>query len=159
MTAPSRAAVSFCWNPVRLAARSAGVYLELMHGSSLVLASADPARSRRLHQALEGAGYLVDHQTNAEGAAQALRGRDLEVLVLDTQLPGIDLSQLSDALLAESTLPPEPLEAVERHHIVRTLRHTNGNRRHAALLLGIARSTLLAKMRRHRISDPFTATP
>lgn len=44
---------------------------------------------------------------------------------------------------------PESLDAAEARHIRAVLHHTGGNRRQAALLLGIARSTLLAKIRRH----------
>lgn len=44
---------------------------------------------------------------------------------------------------------PTPLDDAERHHIAATLRHTRGNKRQAAHLLGIARSTLLAKVRKY----------
>lgn len=44
---------------------------------------------------------------------------------------------------------PAPLDAAERQHIAATLRHTRGNKRQAAHLLGIARSTLLAKVRKY----------
>jgi len=44
---------------------------------------------------------------------------------------------------------PAPLDDAERHHIAATLRHTRGNKRQAAHLLGIARSTLLAKVRKY----------
>lgn len=46
---------------------------------------------------------------------------------------------------------PESLEAAEARHIRAVLRFTEGNKRQAALLLGIARSTLLAKVRRYRL--------
>lgn len=45
--------------------------------------------------------------------------------------------------------PPESLAEMERRHIARTLAWTGGNRRDAARLLGVARSTLLAKIRRY----------
>jgi DNA-binding protein Fis len=44
---------------------------------------------------------------------------------------------------------PESLEAAEARHIGAVLRFTRGNKRQAALLLGVARSTLLAKIRRY----------
>lgn len=44
---------------------------------------------------------------------------------------------------------PESLEAAESRHIAAMLRHTGGNRRQAAIMLGIARSTLLAKIRKY----------
>jgi DNA-binding NtrC family response regulator len=49
--------------------------------------------------------------------------------------------------------PPESLAEVERRHIARTLAWTRGNRRDAARLLGIARSTLLAKIRRYGLDE------
>lgn len=65
------------------------------------------------------------------------------------------------ALLAEGTFdavlqPPKPqlaatapLDDAERSHIAAALRHTRGNKRQAAHMLGIARSTLLAKVRKY----------
>ena len=52
--------------------------------------------------------------------------------------------------------PPETLVEMERRHIARTLEYTHGNRRDAARILGIARSTLLAKIRRYGL-DAVTA--
>lgn len=43
---------------------------------------------------------------------------------------------------------PETLAAAEQRHLRAVLRFTGGNKRQAALLLGIARSTLLAKIRK-----------
>jgi DNA-binding NtrC family response regulator len=48
---------------------------------------------------------------------------------------------------------PESLEAAERRHVQAVLRFTGGNKRQAALLLGIARSTLLAKVRRYGLES------
>jgi DNA-binding NtrC family response regulator len=48
---------------------------------------------------------------------------------------------------------PVSLAEMERQHIARTLVYTGGNRRDAARLLGIARSTLLAKIRRYGLED------
>ena len=54
-----------------------------------------------------------------------------------------------DFLIVDGGGAPDALEAAEARHIGAVLRHTRGNRRRAALLLGIARSTLLAKIRRY----------
>lgn len=54
--------------------------------------------------------------------------------------------------------PPLSLAEVERRHIARTLAWTGGNRREAARLLGVARSTLLAKIRRYQL-DQVMAPP
>jgi transcriptional regulator of acetoin/glycerol metabolism len=42
-----------------------------------------------------------------------------------------------------------PLDDAEKTHIAAALRYTRGNKRQAAHLLGIARSTLLAKVRKY----------
>ncbi|HET9066863.1 MAG TPA: helix-turn-helix domain-containing protein [Gemmatimonadales bacterium] len=44
---------------------------------------------------------------------------------------------------------PETLAAAEARHLRAVLSFTRGNRLQAAALLGVARSTLLAKLRRH----------
>lgn len=49
--------------------------------------------------------------------------------------------------------PPESLAEMERRHIARTLAWVGGNRREAARLLGVARSTLLAKIRRYQLDQ------
>lgn len=46
---------------------------------------------------------------------------------------------------------PAPLDDAEKRHIAQALRHTRGNKRQAAHLLGIARSTLLAKVRKYEL--------
>lgn len=76
------------------------------------------------------------------------------VVAADLLMPG---GPLFDAILRApmvETTPapgaaPTPLDDAERHHIAATLRHTRGNKRQAAHLLGIARSTLLAKVRKY----------
>lgn len=45
--------------------------------------------------------------------------------------------------------PTAPLDDAEKTHIAAALRHTRGNKRQAAHMLGIARSTLLAKVRKY----------
>lgn len=62
----------------------------------------------------------------------------------DTGLP-VDFV-VSDAAAVPT---PESLSAAERRHLQAMLAFTRGNRREAAAMLGIARSTLLAKLRRH----------
>lgn len=46
---------------------------------------------------------------------------------------------------------PESLAAAEKRHLQAVLRFSRGNKRQAALALGIARSTLLAKIRRYHL--------
>ena len=49
-----------------------------------------------------------------------------------------------------------PLDDVERRHIIATLQFTRGNKRRAAQLLGIARSTLIQKVRRYGLEAVAT---
>jgi len=49
-------------------------------------------------------------------------------------------------------LPPvASLQDLEREHIQRVLRHTGGNKKEAARILGIDRSTLYAKLKTYKI--------
>lgn len=81
------------------------------------------------------------------GLAGALRAAGCEVELVgaadaEERVP-------ADLVLVDPGLPPGTLEAAERRHIAATLRHTHGNKRRAAHVLGIARSTLLAKVRKY----------
>ncbi len=52
---------------------------------------------------------------------------------------------------APARAAPAPLDDAEKRHIAVALQHTRGNKRQAAHLLGIARSTLLAKVRKYEL--------
>jgi len=54
---------------------------------------------------------------------------------------------------AREIFRPRSLEEVERQEIARALRHHEGNRTRAARDLGIARSTLIEKIRRHGLEE------
>jgi DNA-binding NtrC family response regulator len=43
------------------------------------------------------------------------------------------------------------MSGIEREHIERVLRHTQGNRTAAAKILGMSRVTLIAKIKQHRL--------
>ncbi|MDX2207784.1 MAG: helix-turn-helix domain-containing protein [Gemmatimonadales bacterium] len=74
-------------------------------------------------------------------------------LVISSAAPSVpgDVAPAPDFVVTEAAAQPVPetLDAAEARHIAAVLEFTHGNRRQAALLLGIARSTLLAKIRRH----------
>ena len=88
---------------------------------------ADPARDdvRELVRSLRAAGHTV---TTASGTGEAA-----DFVVVDAMAQPV----------------PESLEAAESRHLAAVLQFTGGNRRQAALLLGVARSTLLAKIRKY----------
>ena len=121
-------------------------------GLHFLIVSADPERGRALEQTFRAAGYRATLQATPSLAASDLQGVDLDAVVVDLTLPGLDRTGLGQSLSPISPdLPPDPLEAVERRHIQATLLHTGGNKRRAAHLLGIARSTLIQKVRRYGI--------
>ena len=79
------------------------------------------------------------------------RGAGIDALLLDLGVPGLDLPALRKALFPPDSGEPESLEAAERRHLALVLRHTGGNKRKAAHLLGISRSTLLNKVRKYHL--------
>lgn len=95
-----------------------------------------PAEVESLRASLERAGHFLSEPSGPTLPAGFSSVPDLE---------------LTDPDVTGSSAPGDPLELVEARHIAATLEHTGGNRRQAALLLGVARSTLLAKIRRYKL--------
>lgn len=123
--------------------------------SGIVVVSADSERAERVAEALRHAGNDVtieSHGSRAAGMAGSVNG-GVGMLVIDLDLPELDVHRLREAL-GESGAVPDSLEVVEKRQIAAMLRHTSGNRRKAAQLLGLARSTLLAKIRRYGLEQP-----
>jgi DNA-binding NtrC family response regulator len=119
----------------------------------LLLVAPDFERRRALEDQLRLSGNVAAPAMDPADAAQALAVPGLDWLVLDLALPVLDLPGLQRAINPAGPNQPESLAAAERRHIALTLRYTGGNRRQAAQLLGIARSTLLAKLRRYGLED------
>lgn len=103
---------------------------------------------------------LDEGDTTLGPLASSLRDAGHEVRVASPVVAGDLLapgSPLFDAVIrppaksadVATIAAPTPLNDAERQHIAATLRHTRGNKRQAAHLLGIARSTLLAKVRKY----------
>ena len=105
-----------------------------------------PEDLARLLPNLERSALVVG---SAEAAAEAL-SPDIDLVLLDLSLPDLDLAALRRAL-SPRLEEPDSLDAAERRHIALVLRHTAGNKRQAAHILGISRSTLLNKVRKYRL--------
>lgn len=122
----------------------------------VLVVSNNPSRAERVAECLRKEGGRTTIETRGADAA-ALIGEGGEsaagLLVLDLALPELDRQRLREAM-GEHAAPPEPLEAVERRQIAAMLQYTAGNRRKAAQMLGLARSTLLAKIRRYELETP-----
>ena len=114
-----------------------------------LIASHRDALAQELAAALRAQGHEPVVRSTAAGAGQALTVPGIDAVVIDGALPGIRWDRLQAALTPDPDQAPESLDVVERRHIAATLRHTGGNRRNAAAILGIARSTLLAKIRKY----------
>ena len=79
--------------------------------------------------------------------ARTLRGTP-EAAAFLTQLPHryYDENNLHGILLGHIRPTGEALDALERHHILRVLEYTKGNKAEAARLLGIGIATLYRKL-------------
>jgi DNA-binding NtrC family response regulator len=120
-----------------------------MKSSHILVLDADPLRREGVVQALRGAGHLPVLMADPAEVSRALAVPGLDLAMLSLTTPGLDQTLLREAIAPSLPAEPEPLEDVERRHIARTLTYTRGNKRRAAQILGIARSTLLAKVRKY----------
>ena len=118
----------------------------------LVLAMGADRRDA-LVTALRGAGHQVVAVPDAPAAAEAIGSNGFDALVLDLGWPELEPARLREALAPAAAAEPDSLDAAERRHIALTLRDTGGNRRRAAQLLGISRSTLLHKVRKYELEQ------
>ena len=125
-----------------------------MSGSHFLLMDDDPGRAQRVTGVLRETGQQVVQVSDGREAVRALEVPGLEVLILGLGVPGLDLGALRLAMAPGEPVPPSSLEDAERRHIARALEYTGGNKRRTAQLLGIARSTLLAKVRKYGLTGP-----
>lgn len=113
----------------------------------------DPERRDRTLRELRAAGDQVVAAPDGPSAAEALAAPGFDTLVLDLGTPDLDLARLREALAPGRPAEPDSLAQAERRHIALALAHTRGNKRQAAQLLGISRSTLLHKVRKYRLES------
>jgi polyisoprenoid-binding protein YceI len=111
----------------------------------------DPERRDGLAALLRGAEHRVDVAADESSADESLGETGIDAVLLDLGMPGLDLPALRKAIFPPDSAEPETLEAAERRHLALMLRHTGGNKRKAAHLLGISRSTLVNKVRKYRL--------
>jgi len=123
-----------------------------MDSLPLLVVAMDAERREKLAAALAAAGHHVVPARSGAEAAEALGVPGLGGVLVDLSLPGLDRAALCRSLTPATPVPPDLLADAERRHIALTLNHTRGNKRQAALLLGISRSTLLHKIRRYDLA-------
>jgi CheY-like chemotaxis protein len=112
----------------------------------------DPERRDAVLGMLRAAGHQAAAAPDGPAAAAAIGVPGFDSLLLDLGMPDLDLARLRESVAPAVPVAPEPLEAAERRHIALMLRHTGGNKRQAAHLLGISRSTLLHKVRKYGLA-------
>ncbi|MFL5473920.1 MAG: helix-turn-helix domain-containing protein [Gemmatimonadales bacterium] len=123
-----------------------------MKPMTILVLHRDPDLREELVSLLRGGGYTTLAAESADSAAAQLDG-EVDVVLLDLMQPGVDRDVLRQVLRRPEVAEPDSLEAAERRHLSLVLRHTAGNKRRAALILGISRSTLLNKVRKYRLED------
>jgi CheY-like chemotaxis protein/polyisoprenoid-binding protein YceI len=111
----------------------------------------DADRRKELVAMLRRGEHRVVAASDAAAAAAAIAAAEFDALLLDLALPELDLGALRRAIAPAEMAEPDSLEDAERRHLALVLRHTSGNKRKAAHLLGISRSTLLNKVRKYRL--------
>jgi DNA-binding NtrC family response regulator len=113
----------------------------------VLIMDGDPERRQEIATLLRQAGHQVsiEHSAAGEGTDPA----NYDLLVLDPNLPGVPMGGLRHAISSAAPVTPDSLQEAERRHLATVLRHTSGNKRKAAHLLGISRSTLLNKVRKY----------
>jgi Fis family transcriptional regulator len=114
----------------------------------VLVVDGDSERRQVILTLLRQAGHQVA-VTDGAASGQAIELRSYDLLVLDPALPSLDFDALRQAISSAASAMPDSLEDAERRHLALMLRHTSGNKRKAAQLLGISRSTLLNKVRKY----------
>lgn len=128
-----------------------GQYLGRMDRDQVLLVDPDPERRDRLAAALRAADCHVVTEADPATAETALAEPGFRYLMVDMTQPVLDRAAIRRGMRPDAPIPPGTLDDAERRHIARMLEYTGGNKRRAAGLLGISRSTLLNKIRRYNL--------
>lgn len=123
---------------------------------ALIVAASDDRRAV-LSGAARAAGFAVEALARSDDARVPLSDPAVGALLLDLADPTLDRTLLATALAPATPAEPDSLADAERRHIARVLEWTGGNRRQAATILGISRSTLLLKLRRYGLDGALVA--
>jgi DNA-binding NtrC family response regulator len=114
----------------------------------LVLVSdRDAGRRQVITTLLRDAGHQVVLADSPADLKTTVGNYDL--VVLDPASYSFDFTAASQTGAPAIPITPDSLNDAERRHVALVLRHTSGNKRKAAHLLGISRSTLLNKVRKY----------
>ena len=124
-----------------------------MNPHHVLLVDVEPVWRERLADQFRAAGDHPVVAPSGEAAAEAIASPGFDAVLVDLRAPDLDLARLREALAPARPAEPDSLEQAERRHIALVLGHTGGNKRRAAQLLGISRSTLLHKVRKYRLED------
>ncbi len=127
-------------------------YLPSMIPMHVLVLERDTERRDAVLAMLRASGHHAAAAPDAPAAAAAIGVPGFDALLLDLRVADLDLARLREALAPAEPAAPDSLESAERRHIALMLRHTRGNKRQAALLLGISRSTLLHKVRKYGLA-------
>jgi DNA-binding NtrC family response regulator len=117
----------------------------------VLLLDGDAERRQAITTLLKDAGHQVALADSPADLETAVGKYDL--VVLDPDSESFDFTALTQPGARALPTTPDSLNDAERRHVALVLRHTAGNKRKAAHLLGISRSTLLNKVRKYGLES------